>query len=87
LKRGLDALYAAMSLGNRVSILARLKEIVPQFSYENSDQDANQGKMPFRPLPGNVLRPVSPLGEMPGVPYRTWQVNPAPGPVSGGPGD
>ncbi len=87
LKRGLDALYAAMSLGNRVSILARLKEIVPQFSYENSDQDANQGKMPFRPLPGNVLRPVSPLVEMPGVPYRTWQVNPAPGPVSGGPGD
>lgn len=33
LKRGLDALYVAVSLGNRDSVLAQLKQIVPQFTY------------------------------------------------------
>jgi FlaA1/EpsC-like NDP-sugar epimerase len=97
LKRGLDALYAAISLGNRGFILARLKEIVPQFIYENSDADGNMEKvptekmpsekMPFRPLTGNALHPVPPLGDMPGAPYPTWQLNPSPGPAGGSPGD
>jgi FlaA1/EpsC-like NDP-sugar epimerase len=87
LKRGLDELYAATSLGKRSSILARLKEIVPQFTYENCDPDPNAGKMPFRPLPGNALHDVPPLADMPGAPYGAWRMNPLPGPASGGPGD
>jgi FlaA1/EpsC-like NDP-sugar epimerase len=38
LKHGLDELYVAMSLGERASILAQLKQIVPQFTYTDCDQ-------------------------------------------------
>ena len=91
LKRGLDALYSATSLGSRMSILARLKEIVPQFTYENSGPEVYTEKMPaqkmpFRPLAGNALHALSPLGELSGTQYRGW-VNPSSGPASGGTGD
>jgi len=38
LKRGLDDLYVAVSLGKRSSILASLRQIVPQFTYAGSNQ-------------------------------------------------
>jgi FlaA1/EpsC-like NDP-sugar epimerase len=38
LKRGLDELYVAISLGKQASILAQLKRIVPQFTYSGCDQ-------------------------------------------------
>jgi FlaA1/EpsC-like NDP-sugar epimerase len=90
LKRGLDALYASLSLGSRASILARLKDIVPQFTYGNSEPEGYvekmpAEKMPFRPMSGNALHPVSPLGDMSGAAYRAW-VNPA-GPATSGNGD
>ena len=37
LKRGLDELYVAMSVGERASILAKLQQIVPQFTYEDDE--------------------------------------------------
>jgi hypothetical protein len=90
LKRALDALYASLSLGSRASILARLKDIVPQFTYENSEPKAymekiSAEKMLFCPLPGSALHPVSPLGDMSGTTYRAW-VNPV-GPATSGNGD
>jgi FlaA1/EpsC-like NDP-sugar epimerase len=42
LKRGLDELYVAMSLGERLPILAQLQNIVPQFIYAGSEQAGNQ---------------------------------------------
>ena len=38
LKHGLDELYVAVSLGKRASILAQLKQLVPQFTYTGCDQ-------------------------------------------------
>jgi FlaA1/EpsC-like NDP-sugar epimerase len=40
LKRNLDELYVALSLGQTESMLARLRQIVPQFSYPGCDQAA-----------------------------------------------
>jgi FlaA1/EpsC-like NDP-sugar epimerase len=40
LKRNLDELYVALSLGQTESMLARLRQIVPQFSYPGCDQPA-----------------------------------------------
>jgi FlaA1/EpsC-like NDP-sugar epimerase len=88
LKRGLDALQASLSLGSRASILARLKDIVPQFIYENSQPEVFMEKMPaekmhFRPLSAGGFHPVPPLGDMPGEAYRAW-VNPSSGPATSG---
>jgi FlaA1/EpsC-like NDP-sugar epimerase len=38
LRHGLDELCVAVSLGKRASILAQLKQIVPQFTYTGCDQ-------------------------------------------------
>jgi FlaA1/EpsC-like NDP-sugar epimerase len=87
LKRGLDELYVAMSLGKRASILAQLKQIVPQFTYAGSDQAASAVSMPLtRNL--SQAQPEAPVLEnRPGSSPRTWQVNPRLGPASGGPVD
>jgi FlaA1/EpsC-like NDP-sugar epimerase len=96
LKRSLDALYAAMSLGERDSILACLQQIVPQFSYVGSNQD-QAASMKTVPLSASTPAAVSPIAtqppegaalvDMPRSPYRTWQVNPSLGSAGGVPGD
>jgi hypothetical protein len=53
LKHGLDELYVAVSLGQRASILAQLKQLVPQFTYTGCDQ------------PGSVVGVVRELHEVP----------------------
>jgi FlaA1/EpsC-like NDP-sugar epimerase len=42
LKRGLDALDAAIALGHREAVLARLQQIVPQFSYQACGQEGSK---------------------------------------------
>jgi FlaA1/EpsC-like NDP-sugar epimerase len=68
LKRDLDELYAAMSLGGRASILARLKQIVPQFTYTDRDQVGSTENMPSSPSAADALHEVPPLVGMPGSP-------------------
>jgi hypothetical protein len=41
LKRSLDELYVALSLGRQASVLAQLRQIVPQFSYAGCETVAN----------------------------------------------
>jgi hypothetical protein len=53
LKHGLHELYVAVSLGKRASILAQLKQIVPQFTNTGCDQ------------PGSVVGVVRELNEVP----------------------
>ena len=87
LKRSLDELYVAMSLGQRASILAQLQQIVPQFTYAGSDQAGRAEIMPLNPRPAGAPHEVPPLVDRPRSPYRTWQANPLLGPAAGGPGD
>jgi FlaA1/EpsC-like NDP-sugar epimerase len=91
LKRGLDELYAAMSLGKRASILAQLQQIVPQFTYANSDRAASTKTMPLTPSASSSLSDAPPevraLVDIPRSPYRTWRVNPQLEPSSSSPGD
>jgi len=88
LKRGLDRLYVAVSLGKRASILARLQQIVPQFTYAGSDQAGSMENVPLRPSAPDVRQEVPTLVDMPVLPYRTWPANPLLGPpAGGGPGD
>ena len=67
LKRGLDELYAAMSLGERASILAQLKQIVPQFTYTDSDQVGSTENMPSSQSAAGALHEVPPFVGMPGI--------------------
>jgi hypothetical protein len=53
LQHGLDELDVAVSLGKRASILAQLKQIVPQFTYTGCDQ------------PGSVVGVVRERHEVP----------------------
>jgi FlaA1/EpsC-like NDP-sugar epimerase len=87
LKRSLDELYVAMSLGQRASILAQLQEIVPQFTYADGDRAGSAEIMPLSPSAAGAPHEVPPLVDMLRSPYRTWQVNPLWGPAGGGPGD
>jgi len=91
LKHGLDQLYVATSLGQRVSILAQLQQIVPQFSYAGCDRTGSAEPMPLSPSASPnpyAAQPEAPAPvDMPRSPYRTWQVSPSFGPVGGGPGD
>jgi FlaA1/EpsC-like NDP-sugar epimerase len=87
LKRGLDELYVAMSLGKRASILAQLRQIVPQFTYAGCGQAGSAEKMPFSPSAADAQQEAPTLVDMPGLPHRTWQVNPLLGPAGSGPGD
>jgi FlaA1/EpsC-like NDP-sugar epimerase len=48
LKRGLDELYVAMSVGERLAILAHLQNIVPQFIYAGLGQAESSEKLPVR---------------------------------------
>jgi FlaA1/EpsC-like NDP-sugar epimerase len=81
LKHALDELYVATSLGERDSILAHLRQIVPQFSYAGANQD-RAGSMENAPSsPGasaaEASREDAPApGDRPVLPYQTWPVNP-----------
>jgi FlaA1/EpsC-like NDP-sugar epimerase len=91
LKRGLDELYVAMSLGQRDSILAQLQQIVPQFTYAGSDRAGSMENVPLRPSAspnlGEARHEVPTHLDMPVLPYRTWPARPLLGPAAGGPGD
>jgi FlaA1/EpsC-like NDP-sugar epimerase len=91
LKFSLDELHAAVSLGIRDSILAQLKQIVPQFTYAGSDKRENAEYIPMSSSAGpngNDAPPEVPLlVDMPALSHRTREVDPLFGPVSGGPWD
>jgi FlaA1/EpsC-like NDP-sugar epimerase len=93
LKRSLDELYVAMSLGKRELILAQLKRIVPQFTYAGCDQAGNAGEILSQPSVSDRQPPEAPvLVDMPALTYPPWRAKPqatpglGPRPV-GGPGD
>jgi hypothetical protein len=95
LKRGLDQLYVAMSVGERAPILAQLRQIVPQFAYEGSEHTGNLENLSFSPIPNPILsdsRSDPPaLADTLHSPHSNWQldkrVNPLFGAMGGGPGD
>jgi FlaA1/EpsC-like NDP-sugar epimerase len=103
LKRSLDELYVAMSLGQREPILAQLKRIVPQFTYAGCDQTKNAEKtaenISSSPSVSDLQQDVQPeapvLVDMPALPYLPWPANPQATPplrlelgsAGGGPGD
>ncbi|MBZ5664873.1 MAG: polysaccharide biosynthesis protein [Acidobacteriia bacterium] len=82
LKRGLDKLYVATSLGKRASILARLQQIVPQFAYADTDQAGSLENMP------SIAADAQVASEPVDMPSPTdLVVDPLLGPVGGYPGD
>ena len=83
LKRGLDKLYVATSLGKRASILARLQQIVPQFTYADSDQPGSLEPMP--PLAADASQAASKPVDVPAP--SDLVADPLLGPVGGYPGD
>jgi FlaA1/EpsC-like NDP-sugar epimerase len=82
LKRGLDKLYIATSLGKRASVLARLQQIVPQFTYVDPDQTTSMENM--RPIATDTREASEPM-DMPSP--TDLAVDPLLGPVGGYPGD
>jgi FlaA1/EpsC-like NDP-sugar epimerase len=68
LKHGLDELYVAVSLGKRAAILNRLRQLVPQFSFELGDETELKGILPFNPGELEALHEVPPLKERSGLP-------------------
>ncbi len=101
LKRSLDELYVAMSLGKREPILAQLKRIVPQFTYTGCDQTRSAENISSSPGESDLqpdVRPEAPvLVDMPALPYLSRRANPQAAPslklklelgsAGGGPGD
>ena len=79
LKLSLDELYVAMSLGQRTSILAQLRQIVPQFSYADGDAVRGTEKMTFKPgvfaIVSEAQAEPPALADASRSPYRTWLVN------------
>jgi FlaA1/EpsC-like NDP-sugar epimerase len=88
LKRGLDELYVAMSLGKQASILAQLQQIVPQFTYGgNAVGLVESVPSPPGPSAGDVLYELSTLADTPASPHRIRQADPRLGPVGAAPRD
>jgi FlaA1/EpsC-like NDP-sugar epimerase len=95
LKSSLDELYVAMSLGERASILAKLRKIVPQFSYADGDEVEASERLVSKPGAFEIVSEAQPetlvLAESPRTPHRTWpgnrqlnpQVNASFGPIIG----
>jgi FlaA1/EpsC-like NDP-sugar epimerase len=74
LKRGLDALQAAMPLGKRESILAQLKQIVPQFTYAGCDQAGTAPTIVCSPS-ASAARPEPRMSmDRATLPYPRWQL-------------
>jgi FlaA1/EpsC-like NDP-sugar epimerase len=90
LKRGLDELYVAVSLGERTTILAQLRRIVPQFIYADCETAVSTAMLspssetklsPTRSPISSAAQPETPaLTEAQRSPYRTWPANPQVGP-------
>ncbi len=88
LKRSLDELYVAMSLGKREPIMAQLRRIVPQFTYAGCDQAMSAEKTAEKSAeniassPGasdsqqDVQSEAPVLADMPALPYLPWPANP-----------
>jgi hypothetical protein len=80
LKRSLDELYVAMSVGQREPILAQLKRIVPQFTYAGCDQAGSAENISSSPSVSDLQPDVQPeapvLVDMPASPYLPWPANP-----------
>jgi FlaA1/EpsC-like NDP-sugar epimerase len=80
LKRSLDELYVAMSLGKREPLLAQLKRIVPQFTYAGCDQAGSAENISLSPSASDLQPDVQPeasvLVDMPALPYLPWPADP-----------
>jgi hypothetical protein len=74
-----------MSLGERDSILARLKQIVPQFTYAGCGHARSMENLPLSPSSAGALHAGPWPVDRSDLPGRTWPVNPSLGPVGGGP--
>jgi FlaA1/EpsC-like NDP-sugar epimerase len=69
LKRSLDELYIAVSLGKREPILAQLQRIVPQFTYAGCDRPGNAEKVPSRPSASETQARIPVPVKRPALPY------------------
>jgi FlaA1/EpsC-like NDP-sugar epimerase len=90
LKHSLDELYVAMSLGQRTSILAQLRRIVPQFSYADGEEAGSsviRNPIAHPAASSNLSHSASStlsearseapaLAETRRSPHRTWAVDP-----------
>ncbi len=77
LKCSLDALHAALPLGQRDSILAQLKQIVPQFLYLGCEEAESAENMPLSPtaqVETPILRGISPPVDIPSLTPLSWPV-------------
>jgi len=83
LKRGLDELQVTTLLGQRASILAHLRQIVPQFTYAGCDSAASLETMPLSTLAVDAQSPSPALADPPLWPYRIVPGNPVLGPEAG----
>jgi len=82
LKRGLDELLVAVSLGKRSSILASLRQIVPQFTYAGSNHvEANQTASEAVNRSETIPLEVPPLLNTPRSPYRGLRGESSSGPT------
>ncbi len=90
LKHALDQLYVATSLGERDSILAHLRQIVPQFAYTSSNGVGSAETVPLGPSAPAAQPETWGLADTLRPTHRTRQTNPSFGPldsVGGVPGD
>ena len=94
LKHALDKLYVAVSVGDTNSILAGLRQIVPQFTYATSNPTTSA--LPLPATASAAALPEVPPSPAPGLPHPTFSPShrsppslgsPLPGTVSGVPGD
>ncbi len=76
LKRGLDELYIAVSLGGRASILDHLQRIVPQFSYAVSDLPEGLDNVELRLSPADRRPGLALPVEIPVLHWPTWTTAP-----------
>lgn len=72
LKSRLAELYFAILLGNRASILAQLKDTVPQFAYEGCEQASPESGL--HPNPATSLAAVSEAADLHAPFYPVWSV-------------
>jgi len=95
LKHSLDELYVAMSLGERAAILAKLQQVVPQFSYATGDEVGATKKLRLKPgafaIAPEAQTEAPVLADTSRASHRTWLMNPQVDasfePTSGGPRD
>lgn len=72
LKRLLDELYVAVSLGKRSSIIDHLHQIVPQFTYTGSTPAGRRDNLPVGPSGADAQRQIPMPVDLQAFDYRTW---------------